>query len=221
VHFYGNDEKQFAEYADLLAAHQKPGWNSETGQTCRSFFTTLPGFAELQQPGHRERELQEVHTITQHSVKNYLLSLSLGRMEKWFYYFARFTNASPSQPTGWTGGKEITEYDGSLRANGVGLTIASHFLDGTKYHGPVPLDERLQTHLYQKGAGSAGFLWSRNEQALTLSVANGLSFYDIMGTRIEDKALRVSGSPIYFTFDGDVQACTRLLRAATVKAAHP
>ncbi|MBA3312573.1 MAG: cellulase family glycosylhydrolase [Planctomycetaceae bacterium] len=203
VHFYGNDEKPFREYADMLATYQKPGWNTETGPTCNSFFTTLPGFAALQQQGYRQRELQDLHTYTKHSVKNYLQSLSLGQMERWFHYFARFTNSSPSQPTAWVGGKELTEYDGSLRVNGVGLTIASHFLDGAKYHGPVALDERLEAHIFQKGDAFVGFLWGGAGPALTLTAPKGLTFYDVMGNRIEDESLQVTDSPIYFTFEGD------------------
>ncbi len=212
VHFYGGAEKPFGEYADMLEHYKKPGWNTETGTSCPTFFSTLPGFEALQQAGYEQHALRDVHAQTQSSVKNYLQSLSVGRMDKWFNYFARFTNASPSQPTRWAGnGKEITEYDGSLRGNGVGLTIASHFIDGATYQGPAPMDERLEAHLFQKGDKSVGFLWGVAGQALTLSAAKGLTFYDIMGARIEDQSLQVAESPIYFTFEGDANSGRALL----------
>ncbi len=221
VHFYGNDEKQFREYADMLAAYKKPGWNSETGPTCTSFFTTLPGFAALQRGGYRERELRDLHTHTLHSVKNYLQTLSLGKMDKWFHYFARFTNASPSQPTKWSGnGKEITEYDGSLRANGVGLAIASHFLDGAKYEGQVEVDPRLQLSLFQKGDGVVGVCWAQSSNALTMELPGqgALTFYDVMGNPVAGQRVEVGESPTYFTGKGDAQSTRKLLSALKMAA---
>ncbi len=93
-------------------------------------------------------------------MQNYLTTLSTGGMERYFYYFCRFTNCGPSQPTSRFGsGKELVEFDGSLRANAVGLSIASHLLDEARYHGPAGRDERLELHVFQKAtrpSASAG-----------------------------------------------------------------
>ncbi|MDQ3224482.1 MAG: hypothetical protein M3Q75_13575, partial [Gemmatimonadota bacterium] len=93
---------------------------------------------------------------------------------------------------------------------------ASSYLDGAKYHGPVSFDERLQIHVYQKGGSSVGFLWGRAEQMLTLTPAEGLSFFDIMGNPIDAKTLSVTDSPIYFMFEGDAKSCQTLLSGVTV-----
>src|SRR5207237_8308218 len=108
-------------------------------------------------------------------------------------------------------GKELAEFDGSLRANAVALSVASHFIDGTGSSGTVAqLDARLQVHVYQKGESSVGFMCGRPEKALHLAgtraspgpAIRGLSFFDIMGYPIPDEILSVTDSPIYFTFDG-------------------
>jgi hypothetical protein len=140
-------------------------------------------------------------------------------MQKYFYYFCRFVNCGPAQPTARFGsGKELVEFDGSLRANAVALSVASHFIDGANYYGPVELDERLQAHVYQKGSGSVGFLWGRSEQVLSLAAASGLSFYDVMGNRIDDEVLSVTENPIYFTSDVHAKSCEMLLKSTKVTA---
>jgi len=219
VHFYGNFEENFKAYGEMLDTYKKPGWNTETGPTCNTFFITLPTFSAFQQDEFRKREHQERHTQTQHSVKNYLLSLSLGKMDKWFHYFSRFTNSGPSQPTRWAGnGKEITEYDGSLRANGAGLTIASHFIDGAKYHGPVKLGGQLDGYVFDKAGKSVGFFWAGAGQTMTLAAAGGMTFYDVMGNPIADKSIQVTESPVYFTSDTNAQAASQALGAVKVVA---
>jgi len=220
VHIYnGNDASAFSEFAPLLKKYNKPGWNTETGTTCPTFFTTLPEYDALRRKDYWQALQNEIRAQAISTAHNYLLTVSVGGMEKYFYYFGRFVNAGPSQPTSRFGsGKEIVEFDGGLRANGVALCIASHFIDGAKYHGPVPLDERLQIHVYQKGTGSVGFLWGRAEQTLSLAGANGLSFYDIMGNPVEDKVLTVTDSPIYFTSTSDAKASRTLLSGMKVTA---
>ncbi len=218
LHVYGNDPAGFTPFAALLKKYDKPGWNTETGATCPTFFTTLPEHEALRTKGYWENLQRDVRSTASGSVRNYLSSLSIGGMEKYFHYFARFVNAGPSQPTSrYGGGKELVEFDGSLRADGVGLCVASHFLDGTKYLGPVPLDERMQTHLYRKNAGAVGFLWGRPEQVLTFTPPDGLILYDIMGNRMEEKLVQVTDSPIYFSYSGEAQECEHLLRAAKVQ----
>ncbi len=140
---------------------------------------------------------------------------NVGRMERWFYYFNRFVNAGPSQPTSRFGsGKELTEFDGSLRANGVALCIASHFVEGAMYVGSVELDPSLQLHVFKKAASSVGFLWSRPEKPLKLNAAaKELRFFDIMGNTLPGGPFDVSNSPIYFTFNGDPEACQSALKA--------
>lgn len=222
VHIYnGNDASAFAAFAPLLKKYNKPGWNTETGTTCPTFFTTLPEYDALRRTDYWQALQNEIRAQAISTAHNYLLTVSVGGMEKYFYYFGRFVNAGPSQATSRFGsGKEIVEFDGGLRANGVALCIASHFIDGAKYSGAVSLDERLQVHVYQKGAGSVGFLWGRAEQTLSLTGGNGLSFYDIMGNPIEDKVLTVTDSPIYFTFAGAPTQVGQLLQEMKIAAAQ-
>jgi hypothetical protein len=221
LHVYGNGPADFAPFASLLQQYDKPGWNTETGLTCPTFFTTLPEHEALRVKGYWEDLQRSVRSCAVTTAQNYLRSLSEGRMEKYFYYFARFVNCGPSQPTSrYGGGKDLVEFDGSLRANAVALCIASHFLDGAKYHGPVAVDERLQAQLFQQGAGSVGFLSTRADQALTFAPPAGLAFFDIMGNPIEEKTLRVTDSPIYFTSGEAPAQSAELLGAAKVEAAR-
>jgi hypothetical protein len=128
-------------------------------------------------------------------------------------------NCGPSQPTArYGGGKDLVEFDGSLRANAVALCIASHFLDGAKYSGSLALDERLQGHLFQQGAGSVGFLATRPDQALAFTAPAGVKFYDIMGNRIEEKTVRVTDSPIYFSSAEATAKAAELLRVIKCEA---
>jgi hypothetical protein len=220
VHFYpGNRPGVFNEYAQMLKKYDKPGWNTETGITCPTFFTTLLDYDALRQEKYGEQLQEKVRARTIVGVQNYLASLSAGGMERYFYYFCRFVNASPAQPTArWGLSLELVEFDGSLRGTAVALSIASHFIDGAKYHGPVKLDERLQMHVYRKGDATVGFCWGRAEQVLTLAAPDGISFFDIMGNAIADKTLRITDSPVYFTFNGSPEVCLQTFSGVKVAA---
>ncbi|HEV7401781.1 MAG TPA: hypothetical protein VGO11_02600, partial [Chthoniobacteraceae bacterium] len=220
LHVYGNGPADFAPFAALLQDHDKRGWNTETGLTCPTFFTTLPEHEALRTKNYWEDLQRTIRSTAVTSTQNYLRSMSEGRMEKLFYYFARFVNCGPSQPTArYGGGKDLVEFDGSLRANAVALCIASHFLDGAKYQGPVAVDERLPGQLFQQGAGSVGFLSTRADQPLVFTPPAGLAFFDLMGNRIEGEALRVTDSPVYFTSAEPPAKTAELLRGAKVAAA--
>ena len=220
AHFYGSDPATHQSFAAFLKKYVKPGWNTETGTTCPSFFTTLLEFEALRQKDYAQNLQEAIHVQTLNNVQNYLTTLSLGRMEKYFYYFARFSNSGPSQPTRWGGnGKELVEYDGSLRANTVALSIASHFLDGAKYSGPAALDEGLEAHLYRKGEGAVGFAWAKEGRTLALTVPanSGLQFYDIMGNPVAGQKVLVGNSPVYFTTAGDGKAALNQLQVEAAR----
>lgn len=127
-------------------------------------------------------------------------------MERYFHYFARFTNASPSQPTRWVGnGKEIGEYDGALRANGVGLSIAAFFLNGATWIGEVPLRDDLCVFVMERGGKGIALLWldaktsdAKAHLELPARAEGKLTFHDIMGNPFDPKGpLRVTPSPVY------------------------
>ncbi|MBA3708260.1 MAG: hypothetical protein H0W83_05525 [Planctomycetes bacterium] len=222
VHLYvGNSAPEFAAFAQLPKRLGKPAWNTETGTTCPTFFTTLPEYEELRRADHWQKLQSKIRIQTIGTAHNYLLSLSVGGMEKYFHYFGRFVNSGPSQPTSRFGsGKEITEFDGGLRANGVALCIASHVLDGAAYHGPLALDERLQVHLFRKDGGTVGFLWGRSEQPLLLGQAGSVSFRDIMGNPIAGASLKVTDSPIYLRSDDPPDLCAATLALSTLAPAR-
>jgi hypothetical protein len=156
--------------------------------------------------------------VTAQGVQNYLLTLSAGGMERWFHYFSRDVNSGPAQPTArFGGGKDLTEYDGSLRANAVGLSVASHFVDEAKYVGPVELDPRMQMYLFRKGGGSMGFCWTSAAQPLRLGkLPRGLVFYDILGNPLSGDAVDVSDSVVYFSSGDAPEACAPRLKALNV-----
>jgi hypothetical protein len=99
---------------------------------------------------------------------------------------------------------EPVEYDGSLRANAVGLSVASRFLDGAKYRGPVQVDERLECFLYSKGGGCTGFLWAKPGKTIALAprASGPLKLYDLMGNPVSISPAQVSEAPVYFTCQG-------------------
>jgi hypothetical protein len=218
VHFYGNELNSHTSFAELLRRIGKPGWNTETGSTCPTFFTTLPDVEGMRQKGYSELQARDVRRVTAQCVQNYLLTLSAGGMERWFHYFSRDVNSGPAQPTArFGGGKDLTEYDGSLRANAVGLSVASHFVDEARYVGPVELDPRMQMYLFRKGKGSMGFCWTAAAQPLRLgNLPKGLTFTDILGNPLSGDALDVNDSVVYFTSEAAPEQCTPLLRAMKV-----
>jgi len=201
VHLYGNVAETHRAYASFLDKIDKPGWNTETGATCPTFFTRLPHFEEFRQDRYWENHHEELRRTAMVSVRNYLTTLSVGGMQRYFHYFARFSNCSPSQPTRWFGGgKEINEFDGSLRANGVGLSIASHFLDGAQYVGPLKFSPEIEAHLFASGDEGIGFLWTTGTTNVEIPFRGNseFTFYDIMGNSIPRDKVQPTASPIYF-----------------------
>jgi hypothetical protein len=200
VHFYGNEMPSHRAFSELLKKHGKAGWNTETGGTCPSFYTTLPDFESMRQKEYLELVQRDGRSVAATSAQNYLLSRSLGGMERWFHYFARGANCGPAQPTArFGGGKELMEYDGALRANAVALSIASHTMDEAVYHGSVELDPRLQMYVFSKGTGTVGCCWASGVQPVTLSeLPRDLNFTDIMGNPLPEGPLTLTDSVVYF-----------------------
>jgi len=202
VHFYGGDKPTHQSFARFLKKVGCPGWNTETGSTCPTFFTTLPVFESFREKNYWENLQQTIRDNCVSDVKNYLSCLSNAGLEKYFYYFARFVNCGPSQPTRWAGGgKELVEYDGSLRANAVCLSLASHFLDAAKYFGPAEMEEKWEAHLFEKGKETIGFLWLKTGENIKLLVPEeeSFSFYDILGNRLEGREIPLGDSVVYFS----------------------
>lgn len=213
VHFYGNEPRDPLLFAALLKKYGKPGWNTETGRSCPTFFTTLLDVEQFRLRNFKEEKNSSLHEQSAFTAKNYLMSLSVSGCERYFYYTTRFHNSSPSilsKPT-----LDLMEYDGSLRASGVALSIASHFLDGAKYHGPVADHEQIEMHLYRKGQGSVGFLWAKPGSAVKVNRPGdaGFVFYDLMGNPITDATLMVEKNPIYFTSVQSSEQAQGILKA--------
>ena len=202
VHFYHTNQDIHAAYARFLKRVGRPGWNTESGPSCPSFYANLPTFESVTREGHRASTLDAVRKTTSSNVNNYLMSLSIGGMEKYMYYFCRFANASPSQPQLRQGStKDCVEYDGALRANAVAMSIASHFLDGAKYAGPWAKDG-IEAHLFERGPQTVGFLWLKEGKSLAPGTG-GLVLYDLMGNGLEPgKTHRPGDDPVYFTCQG-------------------
>jgi serine/threonine protein kinase len=218
VHFYGNELADHQAFAGLLQKYGKRGWNTETGSTCPTFYATLPDFESLRQKEYQEILQRDVRSVATQAAQNYLLSRSLGGMERWFHYFARGVNAGPAQPTArFGGGKELTEYDGALRANAVALSIASHFMDEAAYHGSVALDPRIQAYLFAKGGGTVGCCWASAGQPASVSaLPKDLAFYDIMGNPLAGDTLTLADSVVYFSGRAAPADCAKALNQARV-----
>ncbi len=61
VHFYGGNEAGvYDRFSKLLKKYGKPGWNTETGTTCPTFFTTLPEYEALRRKDYLQSVQQEV-----------------------------------------------------------------------------------------------------------------------------------------------------------------
>ncbi|MCM8769808.1 MAG: cellulase family glycosylhydrolase, partial [Candidatus Omnitrophica bacterium] len=220
VHFYGGDVAAHRGFAGFLRKVGKPGWNTETGSTCPTFFTTLPVFEAWREKNYWQNLQQAIRDNCVSDVKNYLSSLANARLEKYFYYFARFVNCGPSQPTRWAGGgKELVEYDGSLRANAVCLSIASHFLDGATYFGPAGLEERFESHLFEKGEETVGFIWGKTGEDLTLlAPAEGAwKFYDILGNVSRTPEIWLGSSLVYFTLQRKAEQAREIVKGVRWK----
>jgi len=218
VHFYGYADPDFASF---LKETGRPGWNTEVGSTGPSFFTSLPNFDSVKEKDYWQLRPGIIQANAVSDVRTYLSSMSVGGIEKYFYYFARFGNCGPSQPTTWAGGgKELVEYDGSLRANAVGLSIASHFIDGGRYQGAVELDKTVTAHLYRKAAGTAGFFWVTEAKVFKAVPPAGFNFYDLMAIPTSRPGLRLTESPVYFTGPADPAAAAAALKTMRLEAAN-
>ena len=205
VHLYTGALDAFRKFGEFLAKHQRPGWNTETGLTAPSFYRH-PCFEEFRQKDYSQVQERDLKAAVNSTVANYLLTVSVGRMERYFHYFARFGNASPSQPTRWVGGgKEIGEYDGSLRANGVGLSIAAYFLNGATWVGEIPLREDICAFVMEREGKGIALLWldarSQGVKAhleLPPRAERKLVFHDVMGNPFDAAGrIDVTASPVY------------------------
>lgn len=203
VHFYGSDLADHRAFAAFLKQAGKDGWNTETGPSCPSFYSHLPQLESLRSPDYWDVQRQQCMDNAVTQVRNYLTTRSIGGMKKYFHYFARFTNNSPSQPTRWFGNcKEITEFDGSLRANGVVLSIASHLLDEAEYHGPVEAAPGLTLQVFSKAGKTVAFAWHDGGKPLKFDppASAKLSAFDLFGNPLPLPA-DIGRSPVYFRSD--------------------
>jgi len=192
-HYYDSREAAHELWANrIVDRFKKVAWNSETGPTPGTWYLMLPepwttGISLADRAGRINRSSQISLDVV---VKNYLISMSFGKFRHYLYYFMRFYNLSPSQPTRRGGsGKELCEFDGALRMAGAGLSIASHFLDGSELYGRWKKDLRVRCFLYAKDGGSVGFAWCNEGAPLIFSMpveaATDVDWFDVMGAPIE------------------------------------
>jgi hypothetical protein len=203
VHLYNNDQAIHQAFGNYLRSKNKPGWNTETGLTGNHFFQTLPTYNSVAYSNAWQQNMIGNWAQTRTSVNNYLLSVSEGGMSRYFYYFNRFTNSGPTQPTRRGGnGKEMVEYDGSLRPNGVGLSIASSFIDGTTYNSKYTRTG-MTAHLYTKTGGVNGFFWLTSgifRTPASGSAGSDVTYYDLLGNVLPPNTdYNPNGGPVYFT----------------------
>ena len=195
AHFYTSERCWHVPWGGHLRKIGKRGWNTETGGTGAHFYRTLPTLASLRggKDYWKREHLPVVLEQTDRYQKNLLLTLAPGGMEKYFHYFTRFTNCSPSQPTRRAGnGKENVEFDGSLRPGGVAQSLAAHFLQGCTYDAPLGIDERIEGYVLKSGAGSRGFFWTTGDRVLILTLPDTggpAQFFDIMTNPVAPKVI--------------------------------
>lgn len=188
AHFYTNQLAFFLPWGEHLKKYGKPGWNSETGPTPPSFHKTLPTEQSVEQgdawwPKHQRADVIKFTDIME---KNLLFTLSAGQMQRYFYYFSRFANCSPSEPTKrGAGGKDNVEFDGGLRSGAVAQSVVSHFFDGCQYQAHWTKDPRIDLYLFRDGSGTRGYLYVTGEQPKALALklppsAHPIEFFDLM-----------------------------------------
>ncbi|HUW58659.1 MAG TPA: hypothetical protein VMZ92_18630 [Planctomycetota bacterium] len=198
AHFYVSERFWHIPWGEHLRKINKPGWNTETGGTGTHFYRTLPTLASARGGADywTKTHLPVVLEQTDRYQKNLLLTLAPGGMEKYFHYFTRFTNCSPSQPTRRGGnGKENVEFDGTLRPGAVAQSVAAHFLEGCTYDAPLGVDERIEGYVMKGPAGSKGFFWSTEDRVLDLMLPAGglVSFFDLMTNPVTPKTVDGKG----------------------------
>ena len=217
VHFYHNNPEVHAAYAAFLKKVGRPGWNTETGPSCATFYANLPSFESVTREDSRAETLKAAYTSTRNTANNYLMTRSVGGMERYMYYFCRFTNGSPNQPSLRQGStKECVEFDGALRANGVALSMASHFIDGATYTGAWKSDA-AEGHLFTRGGETTGFLWLKEGRSITPK-GGALTLYDIMGNALPaGKAHNPEGGPVYVSARAGTEDVKTLLGGLEIK----
>jgi hypothetical protein len=96
----------------------------------------------------------------------------------------------------------MVEYDGSLRPTGVGLSIASSFIDGTTYNSKYTRTG-MNAYLYTKTGGVNGFFWLTSgifHTPASGSAGSDVTYYDIMGNALPPNTdYNPNGGPVYFT----------------------
>jgi hypothetical protein len=187
-HFYTNNLAFYLPWGEHLKKYGKPGWNTETGPTPPSFYKTLPTIESVEQgdkwwPNYLHTQVIKFTDIME---KNLLFTISTGQMQRYFYYFSRFGNCSPSQPTKrGGGGKDNVGFDGGLRSGTVAQSIVSHYFENCQYASHWTKDPRVDLYLFHDGCGTKGYMYVAGEQpkalALTFPASAGtIEFFDLM-----------------------------------------
>ncbi len=211
IHIYGGatDIGYSRSFAELLNQHSKPGWNTETGLSCVSFYR-LPTYESTMQKDYWAEHDLNNRMQANIQTRNYLRCMAVKGMQRYIYYFARYTNAGPSQPTRWGGScKEIGEFDGALRSAGVALALAGHQLDGATFVEQLNAHETVFGALFEREGKARGFFFKidqSDDKGLALEfpadAVKGLRFFDLMGNPVGNgKPPAISATPVYFTAD--------------------
>ena len=208
AHFYNNNLGFYVPFGEHLKKYGKPGWNTETGITGASFYKTLPTLESVEEGEAWWPKYLRSQVIVHADImeKNLLFTISAGQMEKYFYYFSRFGNCSPSQPTKrGGGGKDNVEFDGGLRPGAVAQSVVSHFFEGCQYDSHWTKDPRVDLYLFRDGSGTKGYMYAAGKQPkpLTLTLPKAsvqMEFFDLMTNPITPAAGAGGGTELPLTF---------------------
>jgi hypothetical protein len=230
IHIYGggSDPVYAQRFSDFINQHNKPGWNTETGLSGNTFYR-VPTFEAVTQKDYWAEHDRANRYHTDIQTRNYLHTMAVKGMQRFIYYFGRYTNMGPSQPTRWGGScKEIGEFDGALRSTGVALSIASHHLDGATFVELLKVHEKIHGALFERNGKALGFFFKHDQSDDTGTVLEftgdalkALRFSDIMGNGMaKEKAPAISATPVYFDSELPAAKLRELLAAPHSAAAQ-
>jgi hypothetical protein len=193
-HLYPNDNStdpndpeldgRFSRWQQAFGAI-KPIWNTETGTWGRGGMFTENVIWNYQTEGTvadeylRAEQMIRSKLSVERTVRNVIRSLGYG-FQKYFYYDHRHWTAEMMGPTHCT----AWEYTDSLRPVGVGVSVASVFLDQCSSARRIsnPAASALEMYLFRVGASNVVAAFNGDRVNRQLIITNdSFVVYDVMG----------------------------------------
>ena len=192
--------RRMQEWAAHGRTRPLPIWNTETGETSRTFYRHLSD--KLVNRYTNWLRPLDCGTAAEHCVKLFVLALA-GGAERYFQYWCVYEDSLLPRLSAMT----IFEYDTALRPMAVAYAVAASLLDGTRGRGWTEMPGSVLANLLEDDRRLVAVLWrAGGRRARTLAIPIDPAHVEIrsvMGNVLEPQPhgtglkLAISGEPIY------------------------